>query len=212
MPPFVLPLFVKNGKTIMIKAVCVYCGSSPIAPESHKKLAMDLGATLARGGYDLVYGGGVMGLMGLTAKAAFDNGGKVTGVMTRHLQAYEGYARNIGEMVLADTMHERKTKIYEIADAFCVLPGGLGTLDEFFEIITWKQIGLHKKPIFLINPDDYWRPLLHTIQNMVGHQYSPEGTFDLFRVVTDAKELLTVIQDPQDVWDIKAQWHHKPML
>src|SRR6478752_1385946 len=142
-----------------IKSLGVFCGSSETAPDIYKKAAQDLGALLAHHHVELVYGGSKLGLMGLLAKSTLENKGKVYGVISRFLDSREGGYEGITELHYVDNMHERKQKMFERADAFAILPGGLGTLDEMCEILTWKQIGLHNKLIIVLDINLYWSPL-----------------------------------------------------
>jgi len=141
-----------------VRSLCVYCGSSGRGREVHKVAAMRLGKTLARAGVRLVFGGGQVGLMGITAQAALSEGGKVTGIIPKFLDEIEVGLKGCTELIITPDMHTRKQKMAEMADGFVVLPGGLGTLDETFEILTWKQLGLHDKPIVLVDIEGYWRP------------------------------------------------------
>lgn len=148
-------------------SVCVYCGSSNATAQVYKDTAQQMGALLAKAGMTLVYGGGRTGLMGLAADAAMDSGGKVVGIIPRFISAREVMHDNLTELHLVDNMHQRKMMMAERSDAFVVLPGGFGTLDEFFEILTWKQLQLHDKPIILVNVENYWTPLLGMVDRMV---------------------------------------------
>lgn len=147
--------------------VCVYCGSSNEAPAVYRDAARRMGALVARGGMTLVYGGGRTGLMGIAADAALAEGGRVVGIIPHFISAREIMHEDLTELHTVDNMHQRKMMMAERADAFVVLPGGFGTLDEFFEILTWKQLQLHDKPIILVNVNDYWTPLLGMIDRMV---------------------------------------------
>ncbi len=134
-----------------IHSICVYCGSSSRVDEVYKQAARDLGVLCAEKEWTVVYGGGSVGLMGILADTTMDNGGRVIGVIPEHLQKMEVMQENITEHHIVSSMHERKMMMAERADAFIVLPGGLGTMDEFFEIVTWKQLGLHGCPVLLVN-------------------------------------------------------------
>jgi hypothetical protein len=170
---------------IRLRALCVYCGSSDGVDPQHRDWAAELGGQAARQGIQIVFGGGRVGLMGVLADAALAAGGEVIGVIPEHLQAREVGHDGITRLEVIDSMHSRKARMCELADAFCVLPGGLGTLDEAIEIITWKQLRLHDKPIILLNQSDYWDPLLALIAHQVAQGYvRPEHT-KLFSVVGD---------------------------
>ena len=136
-----------------LTSICVYCGSSDNGPATHRDLARDLGRLMATNGIQLVYGGGRVGVMGAVADAVMDGGGIVTGVIPDFLIQREHGHRDITHLEVVASMHERKARMAELSDAFIVLPGGLGTLEELFEIMTWRQLGLHDKPIMVINPD-----------------------------------------------------------
>ncbi|MBM3423643.1 LOG family protein [Chlorobium sp.] len=176
----------------MIRNVTVYCSSSNLAPESYFECAARLGQGLAERGMGLVFGGGHVGLMGRTADAAMRHGGKVTGIIPRFLEEREVAHYGISELVVVETMHERKMKLTEWGDAFVILPGGFGTLDELMEIITWKHLGHHRKPILLLNCEGFWDPLLvffgriaeaRMVKDDYGSYYTvcgtPEEAFDI---------------------------------
>ncbi len=179
----------------LLRALCVYCGSSDGIDPQHRDWAADLGGEAARQGVRIVFGGGRIGLMGVLADAALAAGGEVIGVIPEHLQAREIGHEGITRLEVVDSMHSRKARMCELADAFCVLPGGLGTLDETFEIITWKQLGLHDKPVVLVNLDGYWTPLLDLIAHQVAAGYVRPRDAALF----------TVVEDPHGLFDAIAQ-------
>ncbi|HSR73139.1 MAG TPA: TIGR00730 family Rossman fold protein, partial [Kiloniellales bacterium] len=155
--------------------LCVYCGSSNAVDPAHRAAAAALGRRAARNGVGLVFGGGHVGLMGALADAALAEGGRVIGVIPEHLKIREHGHRGLSEMIVVDSMHTRKRRMFELSDAFCVLPGGLGTLDEAFEIITWKQLGLHDRPIVLVNLGSFWDPLLRLIEHQTAGGYVRPG-------------------------------------
>src|SRR5579872_895286 len=165
-----------------VKRICVYCGSSGRVDEVYRAAATRLGVILAKAGVELVYGGGRVGLMGLMADAALASGGRVTGVIPVHLHDQEVGHSGLTELVIIDNMHNRKRRMFELADAFAILPGGLGTLDEAFEIITWKQLGLHDKPIMLVDVAGYWTPLLELIEHAVASGFAARRALQLYRV------------------------------
>ncbi|MFC7331840.1 TIGR00730 family Rossman fold protein [Rhodocista pekingensis] len=142
-----------------IRSVCVYCGSSGQVADTYKQAAHDLGRRIGAAGLRLVYGGGRVGLMGITADAALAEGGEVVGIIPEHIQALEVDHTGLTELHVVDSMHTRKAMMVSRSDAFVILPGGLGTLDEAFEIITWRQLRLHDKPIIIVDVDGYWAPL-----------------------------------------------------
>src|SRR5437764_819991 len=150
-----------------IRRLCVYCGSSGAVDRQYREAASELGACLAAAGIGLVYGGGRVGLMGLLAEAALAAGGEVIGIIPARLRDLEVAQTNATELVVVDSMHERKRQMAERADAFAILPGGIGTLDEMFEILSWKQLGLHRKPILLVDIGGYWAPLRALLDHIV---------------------------------------------
>ena len=151
-----------------IKAICVYCGSSPGTDPAFVKAAQGFGKILAENGVRLVYGGGSIGLMGALASAAIEHGGSATGIIPEFLTAKERPRRLAQEQIVTRDMHERKRTMFDRADAFVALPGGLGTLEELVEQMTWAQLGRHKKPILIANINGFWDPLLALINHMRG--------------------------------------------
>ena len=150
----------------MIKNVCVYCGSGPGTNPRFVESATALGKTLAENGVGLVYGGGSIGLMGAVATATLDHGGKVTGIIPDFLTKRENALSRAQELIVTHDMHERKRLMFERSDAFVALPGGIGTLEELVEQLTWQQLGRHSKPILLANIDNFWEPLLELFAHM----------------------------------------------
>src|SRR5687768_3375935 len=144
----------------ILQRICVFCGSSTGSNPAYRHVADGLGRAIARSGRRLVYGGGNVGLMGVVADAALADGGEVTGVIPRHLVEREVAHAGLSELRVVDSMHQRKQSMADLSDAFIVLPGGLGTLEEFFEVWTWGQLGLHRKPYGLLNVAAYFDPLL----------------------------------------------------
>jgi uncharacterized protein (TIGR00730 family) len=156
-----------------INALCVYCGSSPGTDPAFAETARAFGKILAENGIRLVYGGGSTGLMGALADAVLKNGGDVTGIIPEFLTNREKPRRLAQELIVTRDMHERKRKMFERADGFVALPGGIGTLEELVEQLTWAQLGRHKKPILLANIKGYWDPLLTLIDHMRAQQFLP---------------------------------------
>jgi uncharacterized protein (TIGR00730 family) len=154
-----------NGMN-QIKTVCVYCGSGPGSSPSFVEAAIALGKTFAENNIRLVYGGGSVGLMGAVAKSTLDHGGSVTGIIPDFLRARENALTRVQEMIVTPDMHERKRLMFERSDAFVALPGGIGTLEELVEQMTWAQLGRHSKPILLANIDGFWEPLLTLLAHM----------------------------------------------
>ena len=176
-----------------IQSLCVYCGSSKSGPESHKQAARRLGTLLGRERIRLIYGGGRVGLMGMVADAALAAGGEVIGIIPQFLDAIELGHKAATELVVTDSMHARKQKMAELSDAFVVLPGGLGTLDETFEIVTWRQLGLHDKPILVVDTDGYWRPLAALVEHLVAHSYARAENAALIEYVQNVEEILPAL-------------------
>ena len=149
-----------------IKTVCVYCGSGPGTNPKFVEGAKAFGKALAENGVGLVYGGGSIGLMGAVASSSLDHGGRVTGIIPDFLTARENALARVQEMIVTHDMHERKRLMFERSDAFVALPGGVGTLEELVEQLTWQQLGRHSKPILLANIDGFWEPLIALLDHM----------------------------------------------
>ncbi len=182
-----------------ISSACVYCGSSVHIPDVFKQAAIDLGALLARHKIRLVYGGGKTGLMGLMAQSALENNGHVLGYMTKFLHGYEGGYQEISELHIVESMHERKQHMFEKSDSFIILPGGLGTLDETFEIMTWKQVGLHDKQIIIVDIEGYWSTLFDTfLEHMIKNGFVREADRDLFTLVRSVDEVIDALEHKKE--------------
>jgi uncharacterized protein (TIGR00730 family) len=160
---------------ITIKTVCVYCGSGPGTNPRFIEAAIALGKTLAENGIRLVFGGGSVGMMGAVASAVLDNGGSVTGIIPDFLTTREHALHRVQETIVTPDMHERKRLMFERSDAFVALPGGIGTLEELVEQLTWKQLGRHSKPVLLANIDGFWEPLLDLLAHMRSTQFIRTG-------------------------------------
>lgn len=173
-----------------ISTVSVYCGSSFGHDGRRRKEAVLLGRLLAEGGLALVYGGGNVGLMGALAQASLAAGGTVIGILPRFLMRKEQGLTSLTRLEVVDSMHARKERMFALADGFIVLPGGIGTLDELFEVLTWKQLGLHDKPIVLVDGGGYWRPLLDLLEHLVDAGFAPRRTLALLRVVDSVEAAL----------------------
>ena len=154
-----------------IKTVCVYCGSGPGTDPRFVEAAIAFGKALAENGIRLVYGGGSIGLMGAVATSVLDHGGTVTGIIPDFLTSRENALKRIQEMIVTPDMHERKRLMFERSDAFVALPGGIGTLEELVEQLTWQQLGRHAKPILLANIAGFWEPLLALLVHMRATQF-----------------------------------------
>ena len=190
-----------------VRAICVYCGSSNRVNESHKDSARRIGREIGERGLQLVYGGGRVGLMGLAADATLAAGGEVIGIIPGHIQELEVEHTGLTELHVVDSMHTRKRMMFDRSDAFVVLPGGLGTLDETFEIVTWKQLGLHDKPVVIVNADGYWQPMLDMLEHMIGSGFARPEHRALFRVVDDVEAVFDALAlEPEPVIEPQAKW------
>ena len=164
-----------------MKAICVYCGSNAGSRPAYAERAAALGERIAREGLALVYGGGNVGLMGLAADAALAAGGEVIGVIPEQLVTWEVAHKGVSRLEVVANMHERKMRIFDLADAFVALPGGFGTLDEMFEMLTWRQLGIGDKPCAFLDVDGFYAPLLQMIDRMVAERFlHPEQRADLW--------------------------------
>src|SRR5882724_1487062 len=162
-------------KTEQIKTVCVYCGSGAGSSPRFVEAALALGKAFAENNIRLVYGGGSVGLMGAIAKSTLDHGGLVTGIIPDFLRSREHMLKHVQEMIVTPDMHERKRLMFEHSDAFVALPGGVGTLEELVEQLTWKQLGRHQKPVLLANVDNFWEPLFGLLAHMRSTQFIRSG-------------------------------------
>ncbi len=190
-----------------IATVCVYCGSSGKGRDSHREAAVQLGRILADAGIRLVYGGGQVGLMGLLADSAVDSGGTVIGIIPHFLDELEVGNTRCTDLIRTPNMHERKSRMAELSDAFVILPGGLGTLDETFEILTWRQLGLHDKPIVVVDVDGYWAPLRAMVNHMADEQYTARQHLDLLTFVDSVEDVLpTLAKAPPSSHPIDSKW------
>ena len=176
-----------------IGSLCVYCGSSVGRDPAHREAAASLGRVLAANGVRLVYGGGAVGLMGVLADAVMQAGGDVLGVIPTGLFSSEVGHTGITELVEVDSMHQRKQRMAEEADAFLALPGGLGTLEELSEIATWAQLGIHAKPVGVLDLDGFWAPLLAFLDGAVEAGFLRPANRELIVRVTDVDDVLAVL-------------------
>ena len=170
-------------------SVCLFCGSRAGHAPEHAALAQAFGAMLAQENWRLVYGAGDVGLMGEAARAAQAAGGATFGVIPRHLMRREVARAGLSTLVITETMHERKKVMFTNSDAAVVLPGGAGTLDEFFEVLTWAQIGLHGKPILLLDAGGFWQPLLALVDHVIEQGFADPSLRGLFVAVSDIETL-----------------------
>lgn len=176
-----------------IKTVCVYCGSRTGNKQLYQNQAAELGQRIAQAGLSLVYGGGSIGLMGVVARAASEHGADVVGIIPHHLDDVEITQEGLSELHLTDDMHQRKKMMFERSDAFIVLPGGLGTLDETLEMMTWAQLSLHSKPIIIVNSNNYWSPLLELVEHVVIDGFAAPENADLLTVTDSPVGAIEVI-------------------
>ena len=177
-----------------IRSLCVYCGASDRGRDSHRDAAVRFGAILAEAGVRLIFGGGRIGLMGLVADAALQAGGEVVGIIPKFLDQVEVGHTACTRLIVTDNMHERKQKMAEMSDGFVIMPGGLGTLDETFEILTWKQLQLHDKPIVIADVGGFWKPLVGLIDNLVAENYAKAENRALFSVVDTVEDVLPTLE------------------
>jgi uncharacterized protein (TIGR00730 family) len=178
--------------------VCVYCGSGSGTDPIYAEAARTLGTSLAVAGIGLVYGGGGLGLMGETARATLKAGGRVTGIIPTFLSEKEQMLKDVDELIVVDDMHERKMLMFRRADAFVALPGGIGTLEELVEQLTWSQLGQHGKPVVIANIGGFWDPFLTLLDHMREQQFIRSGLEVGYHVVDTAQEILPTIQGAFD--------------
>lgn len=173
--------------------VCVFCGAQNSVPRKHLEAGKDFGAYLASTGRRLVYGGGDCGIMGAVANSTLKGGGEVTGVFPRSLAKIEKEHQELTEIHIVDTMHERKQLMYEKSDVFVIFPGGCGTMDEFFEILTWAQLKIHDKEIIIFNHDGYWDNLIALLNGIIDKGFAKPETREYYKVVEEYEDLLHLI-------------------
>ncbi len=179
-------------------SVCVYCGARTGVRPAYAEAARDTGAMLARNGWRLIYGAGDVGLMGEVARAAMDDGGEAMGVIPVHLIAREQGRRDLSRFIVTENMHERKKVMYMNSDAIVVLPGGAGSLDEFFEVLTWRQLGLHSRPILLLDIEGYWGPLCDMLAHVVAEGFAEESLLGYIGRIADVPTLEAVLREALD--------------
>lgn len=172
-------------------SICVFCGSRAGTNPKYEAVATDVGAGLATRNWRLVYGAGDVGLMGAVARAAQDGGAKTFGVIPTHLMQLEVGKHDLTQFVVTENMHERKKVMFMNSDAIVVLPGGAGSLDEFFEVLTWAQLGLHAKPIIIVNTEGYWSPLIELVDHTIAHGFADPSL----------REFITTVADPQQLFE-----------
>lgn len=178
-----------NVTTVKLASLCVFCGANTGTRPVYRQNAAALGHAIAANGTELVYGGGRVGMMGAVSDAAIQGGGKVTGVIPQFLVDKELAHPGASEMIVVPDMHTRKRIMFERSEAFCVLPGGVGTLEETFEVVTWRQLHRHNKPIILLNTDGYWSHLVALLDRIIEEGFMHKGN----------NALVTVVDRPEDV-------------
>lgn len=189
----------QKPRTRSLKTVCVYCASSNNIATSFFEMAEQAGRLLAERGYTLVYGGGNVGLMGVLAKSVHEHGGRVVGVIPEALKIREGIAYHLAdELVITRTMQERKSIMFSRAEAFMVLPGGFGTLEEFMEVLTLKQLGYHHLPIALVNTDGFYEPLIDLFSHIYAQKFAHPRHRELYHVVSDPEDAIAYIESKID--------------
>ncbi len=173
-----------------ISSICVYCGSSSQAAPEFLDAAERLGQLIARDGRSLVYGGGRLGLMGRVANGVLAAGGRVTGIIPEHLHKVEVQHDAITELLVVDSMHTRKAEMVRRSDGFCVLPGGIGTLDELIEILSWRQLGLHGKPVVIVDQDRFYAPFRELLEHVISERFAHEALRDYIVWVDRVEDVL----------------------
>ncbi len=177
-----------------INSVCVYCGTGSQVSPAYKQAAASVGRALAENNVKLVYGGGKVGLMGIVSEACFKAGGHVIGIIPEHIQDKEIKNENLAETYVVDSMHTRKRMMVDKSEGFIILPGGFGTLDEAFEILTWKYLGLHDKPIVFMNVNGFYDPLLKMVDHMVNEGFTPVWQRNLYQTVDNPEDALLTLR------------------
>lgn len=177
-----------------IRSICVFCGSSNDVADHHLSLAKDLGRHLAKNGFKLVYGGGGVGLMGAAAEAAHSAGGDVLGIIPKFLLQTERIFEAVPHEIV-ETMHERKQKMYDASDAFIVLPGGIGTLEEAVEVLSWARLSLHAKPMAFLDEGTFWSPFFELMEHIVADKFTPATFLDQFAHTTSPEEAIRALKD-----------------
>uniref|UniRef100_A0A0A9HRH5 Cytokinin riboside 5'-monophosphate phosphoribohydrolase n=1 Tax=Arundo donax TaxID=35708 RepID=A0A0A9HRH5_ARUDO len=188
------------------RRICVYCGSAKGRKPSYQDAAVELGKELVERGIDLVYGGGSIGLMGLVSHAVHDGGRHVIGVIPKSLMPREVTGEPVGEVRAVSGMHERKAEMARFADAFIALPGGYGTLEELLEVITWAQLGIHKKPVGLLNVDGFYDPFLSFIDMAVNEGFIKEDARRIIISAPTAKELVLKLEEYVPEYEVGLVW------
>jgi len=190
-----------------IKSLCVYCGSSGNVDQDFRDAAKDMGVAMAKAGIQLVYGGGHVGLMGIIADGVMNAGGEGIGIIPEHISIKEVQHKGLTELHVVDTMHTRKQMMVDKSDAFLILPGGIGTLDELCEIMTWRQLGIHDKPIIIANIKGYWTPFLNMVDHIIEQGFMRAGDNKLVHVVTSLNDVIPALESaPDERFDPSSKW------
>lgn len=190
-----------------MKSICIFAGSNLGRRDSYKKVAISLGQALVKNNFSMVYGGGGVGLMNEIANEVLIKGGKVTGVITERLKDVEAAHQNLSKLYVVKTMHERKAKMAELSDAIISLPGGVGTWEEFFEALAWNQLGIHSKPIILLNQEAYYEDLYLFTKKACKEGFIPQSTLDDFYLASTTDDAINYVKNfkPRD----KSQWFRR---
>lgn len=175
------------------RSLCVFCGAQNAVDTAHLSMGTQVGTAIAQSNLRLVFGGGDCGMMGAVANATMQAGGEVVGVFPHHLRSHEAEHTGITETIIVGSMHERKKLMFDLSDMFAILPGGFGTMDEMFEILTWRQIGLHEKPVFIFNHLGYWDPLIVMMEHIIEQRFAKPVNREFYQVVETLDELVEAV-------------------
>lgn len=176
-----------------IKSVCVFCGASDSVDQKYKDIGFKVGEMIAEKNLKMVFGAGECGMMQSTSNGALNKNGYVLGVFPKVLEGIEKVHNKISETIIVDDMNTRKTRMFEKSDAFIILPGGFGTMDETFEVITWKQINIHNKPIIIFNFEGYWDNWIKLTNNFIEKKFAHRNTNNLYKIVDSVEEIFTAL-------------------
>lgn len=176
------------------RSLCVFCGARNDVAPAHLEIGDLFGRAIAKENIRMVYGGANCGMMGAIANASMENDGEVIGVFPHHLRTHEAEHKGVTETIIVGSMHERKKLMFDLSDMFAVLPGGFGTMDEMFEILTWRQIGLHDKPTFIFNHLGYWNPLIAMMEHIIEQRFAKPLNREFYQVVNSLDELMEAVR------------------
>lgn len=176
------------------RSLCVFCGARNDVDPAHLEVGAAFGKEIAQAGIRMIYGGADCGMMGAVANAAMANNGEVIGVFPHHLRTHEAEHTGVTETIIVGSMHERKKLMFDLSDMFAILPGGFGTMDEMFEILTWRQIGLHEKPVFIFNHKGYWEPLIAMMEHIIEQRFAKPINREFYQVVNSLDELAHAVR------------------